>query len=242
MPRGQRLAQLDEVAGTDIGRAAIRPAIGGGEMAVLHAKTLCLSIHHDRPARHAARRALCQHYRGIVGGNRGDGAQQDIERHAIPCLQAQAGALAVPVLECSLRHSERLFGFQLALGDQFEGDIGGHHLGDRGRDEAELGLASVQHLIRSRIEHQTDRNRSKRARLGDARPRFAVGVNAVRHCQQQQREQYVSSGQQSPHPGLPGAREQYALSARFAPERPYIQRCGPLPAPLRPAPDWRTGP
>jgi len=115
-------------------------------MAVAHPELAGRAVHFGDPRLDRARSAFRQQDGGIIGGNRGDPVEQRIDRGLVASLEEQARSLARPFIVQLLTDRIHGVGLEPPVGQHLERKIGCHHLGDRGRQEASVDVARMEHL------------------------------------------------------------------------------------------------
>ena len=158
-------------------------------MAPTHADPACGVVHRQRPRRDRSGLAFAQHRRPVIGRNIGDPEQKVVDPHPLACIEEHRRTLATPLARDHRAHGEHLRRIEPTLFDQFEGEIERHHLGDRGRHEAPVGVAGVEHLAAGDINQNCHR---RLVRAGDRREHLLEGkLRARRHsqCAEQDQEQ-----------------------------------------------------
>ena len=154
----QRLGEDGEIARRGEGRAAIHPAVGRAEMAVAHAQFAGGGVHLRDPFVDRAGPVGGQHDGAVVGGDRGDPAQQFLHRGHVADFEEHGGADPAPFLGNVGVHHHPLAQVDLLRRELLERDVCGHHLGDGGRDEAPVGIAGRQRLVGRHVEQEDDRH------------------------------------------------------------------------------------
>jgi hypothetical protein len=155
--RGQGLGENREVARAGVGPPLVGPSVGCAEMGVAHAELGSMLVHELEPGVGRAGRCRRERHRAVVGRDRGHAEQQFAHAHPVARLEEHRRALARPQLgELEADRHLRL-GLDLALLDQAERGVGGHHFGDRSGHEAPVGLAREQRLAARQVDEQDDR-------------------------------------------------------------------------------------
>ncbi len=123
-------------------------------MRVLHAELAGIGIHELEPPVKRSGRGHGQRHARIIPRNGGGPHQQLVDRRAVAGLEEHRRAFARPFVLELLADEEGPFKRQIAALDQLKGGIGGHHLGDRGRNEAAIRLTREQDLPARHIDEQ----------------------------------------------------------------------------------------
>jgi hypothetical protein len=167
----------------DEGAAFIRPAVGRAELAVRQPQFLGALVHQARERLFGARNTFRKHDAGVVSGKGDDALQQIVDADLFIGGQEHRGARggAVPALPRLRPNRELLVELELALLDQVERDIGGHHLCHRSRRHPPVGILGIEDRARRQVLQIGNGSRRFERRRGSDRRRMSRAL--VSRCE-----------------------------------------------------------